>query len=59
MDTMYTIKIILLLSLLLAVIVLVKDLMRKLGPEFRALCYSVGISVLLTVVVFYIIGYFN
>lgn len=53
-----TIKIILLLALLLAVIVLAKKLMDKL-PGFRDLCYSVGICVLLTVVVFYILGYFN
>ena len=46
MDTMYIIKIVLLVALLLAVIVLAKDLMDKL-PGFRDLCYSLGIVALL------------
>ena len=46
MDTMYIIKIVLLLALLLAVIVLAKELMDEL-PGFRDLCYSLGITALL------------
>lgn len=53
---MYTIKIILLLALLLAVIMLAKDLMDKL-PKFRDLCYSIVITALL-IGVFFIIRNF-
>lgn len=56
MVIMYTIKIVLLLALLLAVIVLAKDLMDKL-PGFKDLCYSLGIIALL-IGVFFIIRNF-